>query len=178
MTERTKSKTGIGLHRLVTELDMAHVTLDNKIARLSTSLDLQKIVTQLKRVLPGDWTQDVNDVTGEISYRTSAIKGVVVYLNENKLRVAEMNSWSERPLTSSPHKYRFNRIPGVNINLETIDNKPTVRVSYNVGTLFKPYRSIRNNEIDELYARVDAHFAELRTQEQEPRQFNFASDGD
>ena len=57
-------------------------------------------------------------------------------------------------------------------------NKPMVRVSYNVGTLFKPYRSIRNNEIDELYARVDAHFAELRTQEQEPRQFNFASDGD
>ena len=129
---------------------------------------------------------NIDDFVGEVRRETGLFVGKICELLEqldesnliNKLREAEMNSWSERPLTGSPHKYRFNRIPGVNINLETIDNKPTVRVSYNVGTLFKPYRFIRNNEIDELYARVDAHFAELRTQEQEPRQFNFASDGD
>ena len=97
MTERTKSKTGIGLHRLVTELDIAHVAFDNKIARLSTSLDLQRIITQLRRILPDDWTQEVDDVTGEISYRTSAIKGVVVYLNENKLGVT---GWYHEFVTS------------------------------------------------------------------------------
>src|SRR3989344_5411562 len=97
MTVKTKSKTGIGLHKLVTELDIAHVAFDNKIARLSTSLDLPRIVIQLRRVLPDDWTQEVDDLTGEISYRTSAIKGVVVYLNENKLSVT---GWYHEFVTS------------------------------------------------------------------------------
>jgi hypothetical protein len=92
-----------------------------------------------------------------------------------KLDNAPIDKWSETQL-KGPQRYTCSAIPFLEVDLERVQDKPTLRVAHPDLSWSVAGKAITGPEINGLYARVDAHFAKLRTQEQEPIQFYFGSE--
>ena len=92
-----------------------------------------------------------------------------------RLNNTPIDQWSETQLKDPP-RYRCSAISVLEIDLERqIKDVPTLMVTHpDLG--WKATKSINGSDVDELYARVDAHFTELREQEQRPRQIYFGSE--
>ena len=88
---------------------------------------------------------------------------------------APIDKWSETQL-KGPQRYRCSAIPFLEIDLEENADKPILRVTHPDLGWSIAGKAITGPEINGLYARVDAYFAKLRTQEQKSRQIYFGLD--
>jgi len=86
-----------------------------------------------------------------------------------------MDQWSETQ-SKDRQRYRCSAIPFLEIDLEENADKPILRVTHPDLGWSIAGKAITGPEINGLYARVDAYFAKLRTQEQKSRQIYFGLD--
>ena len=102
---------------------------------------------------------------------------------DSKSLIAELSSlpmehWHEflNIMMGRTGDYRTNAMPHLRIYLHREEPSLYIEPNFPISHVGSISRSIKSDEVKGLYAKVDAHFAKLRTQEQKPCQFYFGSE--